>query len=55
MIPDEEHSERKMEIFEIGVYAIEAGNGSGDRLRHDFISNVVENSCLMSGSYTCML
>ena len=25
MIPDEEHSERKMDIFEIGVYAIEAG------------------------------
>jgi hypothetical protein len=24
MIPDE-HSERKMDIFEIGVYAIEAG------------------------------
>jgi len=25
MIPDEEHSERKMDIFEIGLYAIEAG------------------------------
>ncbi len=25
MISDEEHSERKMDIFEIGVYAIEAG------------------------------
>jgi hypothetical protein len=25
MTPDEEHSERKMDIFEIGVYAIEAG------------------------------
>ena len=51
MISDEEHSERKMDIFEIGVYAIEAGNSSGNRLRHDCISNVVENSCLMNGSY----
>ena len=25
MIPDEEQPKRKMEIFEIGVYAIEAG------------------------------
>ena len=55
MIPDEEHSERKMDIFETGVYAIEAGNGSGNNLRHDCVSNVVENSCLMNDSYTCML
>ena len=39
-----------MDIFEIGVYAIEAGNGSGNRLRHDCISNVVEFSRLMNGS-----
>jgi hypothetical protein len=55
MIPDEEQPKRKMEIFEIGVYAIEAENSSGDRLRHDCVSNVVEISRLMNGSYTCIL
>ena len=51
MIPDEEQPKRKMDIFEIGVYAIEAGNSSGNRLHHDCISNVVENSCLMNSPH----